>query len=387
MLQNVKANRYKAVVGDDGKITLSTVVLEENTASTVIKNRLKDLVDQLIILGDITTGYEFYKSKGGSYVRVTRENGPLQIQGAWQRDNNGYLTIDEDKNVTQKTNGKAVVLEDGIPLLGEHSVYQRLKEHSEFSEFLTLMEAAGLDSKYSSTALLMSKDNGRTPAGGSDNNKNIRLFSNYNYTVYVPTNEAIRQLIDDGYLPEWKDYKAQTSNAWKPYAQGATTAEKNKNAGLLADSAKVILRDMIFDFLRYHIQDNSLMIGAEGGTIEYESMQRDTTTGRFYGIYTDLQGNSAATGSLTLTNSAGDITANVLKDKDADGKDLFNLQCREYWFKNGANASEDLKIIYFVSDAVVHRIDKALVPNKAKMRKWQDVLDDLKQTPTTTRRK
>ena len=388
VLQTVKADRYKATVSDDGKITLAGVAIEENTAKTVINNRLKDLVDQLIIIGDITTGYEFYKSKGGSYVRVTRENGPLQIQGAWQRDNNGYLTVDEDKDVTQKTNGKSVVLTEGIPLLAEQSVYQRLKAHKAFEEFLTLMEASGLDSKYSTSALLMSKDAGRTPAGGSDANKNIRLFSNYNYTVYVPSNESIQQLIADGYLPTWKDYKAQTANAWKPYAQGATTTEKNKNANLLADSAKVILRDMIFDFLRYHIQDNSLMIGAADNSAEYETMQRDTTTGRFYGIYTELQGKNAATGSLTLRNAAGDMTATVLKDKDPDdGSDLYNLQCREYWFKNGANASDELKTIYFVSDAVVHRIDNALMPSKAKMRKWQDVLDDLKQTPTTTRRK
>ena len=74
----------------------------------------------------------------------------------------------------------------------------------------------------------------------------MHLLDNYNYTVYVPTNESIRQLIDSGLLPTWEDYEAQTDREWGSEAK--------------ADSVRQTIKNIIVDFLRYHIQDHAVLV-------------------------------------------------------------------------------------------------------------------------------
>lgn len=40
---------------------------------------------------------------------------------------------------------------------------------------------------------------------------NVTLFDAYNYTMYIPTNEAIEKLHDEGYLPYWTDIDELTA--------------------------------------------------------------------------------------------------------------------------------------------------------------------------------
>lgn len=371
--ERVRGDRHNMTIDENGNIVVGSLT-KSDLDQTIVQNRLKDLVDQLIVLGDITDGREYYKTKGGSYVRVTNEGGQLKVQGAFQIDHAGGFLVNpnDTKQVVPKRNGKSILINDGIPLTAEKSVYNTLYENpGEFSEFFELMNGGDASHKL----FVQSEgtgDNRRTPAGGSAN-YNIRLFNNYNYTVYVPKNEKIRELIDAGYLPTWADYNGlkSTDKEWND-------AAKNGHSGLtakqLVDSAKTILQDMIIDFVRYHIQDNALAIGSvtDPTVQEYESMQRDVETDRFYGLKTNMTATSleitdARNGRDEEGNPKGE-TSRVVTENG-----FYNLLCREYWFK-GATATGTL---YFVSSAVVHQIDGVLLAKP--LVKWKDKLEELKK--------
>lgn len=341
--KTITGSRYNALLGEGGSITIGdrTQMVVPND---VVENRLKNLIDELIVIGDITDGHKYYKTKGGSIVTVNGSGSNMTLQGGWQVNHGAQVPIDD---VIQKGNGKTFILDSISVLSAEQSVYQTLKQHDEYSMFLELMNDDGND-------LLITAEgpasNRRRVAG--DDNKNIRLFSNYNYTVYAPTNAALQKLIDDGLLPTWDDYRAQTAEAW-----GDNEA--------LADSAQHVLKDIITEFLKYHIQDNSILIGQKPETypqnedhLTYESMVRDSETGRFYQLAVKHTDDAIQVKGLSNSNYV-----NVVKTEG-----LYNNICREYWFRGTGNSAS----IYFVSGAVLHQIDGVLLYKE--MKPWRQVL-------------
>ena len=229
-----------------------------------------------------------------------------------------------------------------MPLTTEKSIYLTLREKPEFSEFLNLIDHDGAD-------LLANKLRNTYNAGlANQGNKNLRLLDNYNYTIYAPTNESIKKLIDDGLLPTWEDYENQTAEIW-----GSEEAAKE---------AQDIIKDIIVSFVRYHIQDHAVAINMapENGKYEnsFETMKRNLDTGRYFPLVVNNQG-----GQMWVRDVLGN-TRNVVK---TDG--LYNCICREYWFKGEANTSTT----YMASDAVVHQIDGVLLYENLKP--WKELLN------------
>ena len=344
----VQARRYSCTVDADGTITRGART-QAQVDQAVIKDRLNKLMDQLIIVGDVEDGHEYYKSKGGTLIHVTRlSDGRLAFSGGWQSEHNNRPIPVNDNEIYPKQNGKSYQLNTEAPFGAQKTVYQTLQQNENFKEFFNLLADDG--SELMSTRLSNKYDAGQASQGS----KNLRLLDNYNYTVYVPTNEAIRNLIDNGYLPTWEDYEAQTDAVW--------------GSEELADSARTILKDIIVDFLRYHIQDHSVAIGMapEAGTYvtAFESMKRNPETGRFYPIDVDYSNNQ-----LTVTDATGQKFS-VVKTEG-----LYNQICREYWFdtSNGSSAST----IFMASDAVVHQINGALLYQP--MERWTDKLNKIRR--------
>ena len=151
----------------------------------------------------------------------------------------------------------------------------------------------------------------------------------------MPTNESIRKLIDDGLLPTWDDYEAQTDSL-----------------GDSDDEAQNMIRDIIVDFIRYHIQDHSIAINMapEEGKYEnsYETMRRNAETSRFYPLIANHEG-----GQMWVQDVLGN-KRHVVKTNG-----LYNRICREYWFNVDTN--ENPTTTYMASDAVVHQIDGVLL--------------------------
>ncbi len=332
--ERVQARRYTCTVDEDGVITVGPRT-QAVVSNDVIKDRLSRLMDQLIIVGDVEDGHEYYKSKGGTLLRVTKtSDGSLAFSGGWDIEhNNVQLPVNRDEIYT-KTNGKSYQLNDRMPLSAQNSFYMTLKNHEEYSKFLDLIDHDGSE-------LMITKLNAYNAGLTDQGSKNFKLFDNYNYTVYVPTNQAIQELIDQGVLPTWDDYEAQTEQIW--------------GSEELADSAQKVIKNIIVDFIRYHVQDHSVAINMapENGTYNnvYESMLRNPETGRFYPLKSNASSNS-----LTITDEVGN-TRHVIKTEG-----LYNQICRDYWFRGAVGSNT--AVIFMASDAVVHQIDGCLMYKK-----------------------
>ena len=345
--ERVQARRYNCTVDEQGNISQGART-QATVSNTVIQDRLRRLMDQLIIVGDVEDGHEYYKSKGGTLIRVTRtSDGHIAFSGGWDMEHGKALEVDPNEIYT-KTNGKAYQVEERMPLSAQKSLYLTLKGNENFSRFLDLIDHDGSE-------LMITKLNNTYNAGLTDQgSKNFRLFDNYNYTVYVPTNESIQKLIDDGYLPTWEDYEAQTEFVW--------------GSEEMADSVQKVLKNIIVDFIRYHVQDHSVAINMapENGSYTniFESMLRNPETGRFY----PLQSNNAG-GQMTVTDAMGNVR-NVIK---RDG--LYNQICRDYWFQGAVGSNN--ATVFMASDAVVHQIDGVLMPKK--LIPWKQQLQKIRR--------
>ena len=357
--QKVRAYRYKCIVDENGGITIDeSVARKEETSRDIIADCLRRLMDQLIIVGDIEDGHEFYKSKGGTPIRVFRDgSGRIAFAGGWQIDHNNKPLAVNPEDIYTKDNGKSYVINGQMPLTTDQSVYLTLDGREEFSKFLDLMDNDGADL----FATTVTKNN-YTAGMTKKSSKNLKLLDNYNYTIYAPTNNSIQELIDKGLLPTWEDYEAQTDSIW-----GTEDA---------AEQAKAIIKDIIVSFVRYHVQDHAIMIGMapelydereqeEGGNKvivktpryenTFETMRRNLETGRFYPVTVNNEGDQ-----MWVQDVRGN-KRNVIK---TDG--LYNRICREYWFKTSGQC-------YMASDAVVHQIDGVLLTEE--MKPWKELLN------------
>ena len=339
----IVAKRYACIVDENGEITIDTSVKEQDVSGDIINDCLKRLLEQLIIVGDIEDGHEFYKSKGGTPIRVFRTNdGRIAFAGGWQIDHNNKPLPVNPEDIYEKENGKSYIINDQMPLTTDKSVYLTLDGREEFSKFLELLDNDGSDLM----AVTVTSKNHQAGMQ-KKSSKNLKLLDNYNYTIYVPTNNSIQELIDEGKLPTWDDYEAQTDEIW-----GTEEA---------AEQAKAVIKDIIVNFLRYHVQDHAIMIGMAPENNKYENtfetMRRNLETGKFYPVTVNNEGDQ-----MWVRDQLGN-KRNVIK---TDG--LYNRICRDYWFRTSPAGQ-----CYMASDAVVHQIDGVLLAEE--MKPWKEILN------------
>ena len=336
--KTVKANRFRYNVE-----TQSIVEGEElvDANSNEILDRLEDIIDNMIVVGDVEDGHTYYKTKGGSTIKVANAGveGQMTIEGGWQiveGSNNPVVTQIYD--LSEKGNGKSYVMDAEMPMSSKRSTYSILRDTPEFSSFFALLSGSGLMSE---------KLSGRYTCV----DKNISLFDAYNYTVYVPTNEAIQQLHDAGILPTWTDW------------ENLTVADfGGDNAAFKAAQSKIASR--ITDFLRYHIQDNALFIGAEpvnGG--KYETSKMNNANKRFYSIEV-----TSDDYSMTMEDQVNDTPPRRVITEG----NLYNIMGREYWIETTGSGVNERTQIYNASDVVVHQIDGVLLYDKNQLKPWRE---------------
>ncbi len=371
--KQIKADRYTSTVAADGTITKDKKT-QSNIASNVINKLFDSMMDQLIIVVPdksktiedyIREGYSYFKTKGGSIVKASFVGGNLSFQGGWQMEHNSFIPSTGEYT---KDNGKSYTVKSQVPMGAQNTVYKTLQDNAEFSSFLAM-----LDNDYNNvlSQKLSNKYNAGMAAAGS---KNIKLFDNYNYTVYVPTNAAIQNLQDNGYLPteaelDRGEYDPKTgadpvldsiciAKDWYTTASAKTSTDSLNVRKKVAD----VITTIVSDFIRYHVQDHSVAIGMakESGTDgNYESMKRNLETGKFYPIKVDYDATN-----MTVTDATGN-TCHVVKSNN-----LYNMICREYWFEGTGNAAR----LFMASDAVVHQIDGVL--KYETMKKWCDLVEE-----------
>ena len=291
-----------------------------------IRNRLKDILETHIVIGNVEDGHEYYRTKGGTEIRVKNANlgaGGMTVEGSYQVNEGEPLHVNYIYDQTDGGNGKCYIL-DNQPILGTRiTVDSILGQHPEFARFRELMQTGD--------SILEQVHNERNATAGT----NVRSFNTYHYTVYVPTNESIEALQKQGKLPT--------------VDQVANLEDANDTEGALQ------LKRKIADFVKYHIQDNALFIGAERDTADFETAVIDPKTKRFYRL------------TATLSDTGIDLEDQACK-KDPTRQHphvvttdprLFNLMARE--FQYNSKLARDAANIETSSSAVIHLIDKPLL--------------------------
>ena len=315
--------------------SVGTVTTATNSAR--ITRCLQDILDTHIVIGKVWEGKNtYFRTKNGTGIRVinpTDENN-MKVEGSYQMYEGEPIKIarvyDQRKEVAGG-NGKSYVLECQ-PIMGTRlTVRDQLVAHSEyFGKFLELMDGSGLFETIHNLGTGNESDN--KACGGT----NVSLFNTYHYTIYVPSNDAIEQLQKEGKLSSWEQVEADH--------------EAGNTAQATADSLNIV------NFLKYHIQDNALYIGAQTESGDFETSLINSKTKRFYMLKSELKDDSIDV--IDATGTKHTVSKRTYTADDGTKKELYNIQAREYLYDNrDATTATNL---YTTSSAVIHLIDSPL---------------------------
>ena len=314
-LDQVVATRYNFETGDSIGLV---------TTAAILRNRLQDMLDYHIVVGDIESGNRYYITKGGGFIEVENTGTAMKLWGGGNRELNKLFNtedytvrIDQKSGIYPMENGKSYFITRQLqqPV---SSLYSTLQSNPEFRKFFELL--MGSDSIFIQDLTYPGYD------------LTIRNFSAFHYTVYAPTNDAIDKAIAAG-LPTWEEIDKEGNIELK-------RAKKRK----------------LENFLKYHFQDNSIFIG--GAPVSNQPYATSasyivpgTSKYKFYNL--NVTCNNA---NLSVTDETG-RKANVIKNNN-----LYNLMVRDYGF--GCSVRGDVTTsttIEFSSRIVVHQIDNYLL--------------------------
>ena len=351
--------------------------------------RVEDIMDNMIAIGEMIPGKKFYPTKGNNFVRLegieTKTASSMQAGGSYHTQAGTLASVQEFYDMSKETNGghgngySYVV--DEVPMSTWKSVADILNEHDEFSDFFDIVVASS-STQYSISApsnKFWAASQESTPFEGQgnlvahslDKNHNdvvYQLLNNYHYTVYAPTNTAMTEAFAAG-LPTLSQLEEAEAKDEELSAEGGEPHFAEE------------LRSVMRDFVRYHVQTNSIYMdeGFDAGV--YESTRTllelqdtiidghhtyidkdgdgyfDCLTGSPYRIHV----NTVSSTGISITDEMGNPQNIGLR---SDG--LFNLQAREYWLgsKNLGVADVDKAVnIANSSSIVIHAVDHPLFYN------------------------
>ena len=414
--------------GTNGKIETSEVT-----------NRLKDVLESHTIVHDGTnplthTGEvgqdfwgipttteldEYYLSKNGNAVKVVRDasDNIIAFKGGFQLENERLEGIDKTtaapglieckiEKPFLMDNGNTYVLD--APLIPTYrSVWSiftndadQKNQGSEFggetpySEFYDLCTADGYETEIIGCGLVDEKlkDTQRKSALKkfkifvSDNGLdfNVQFFNNYRYTIFVPTNEAVREAIANG-LPTWEEIREDFQKHRKPAMienedQTAWVINKDADGNIIYTDSLQTLEDSLriaakitylTNFVRYHFADNSIFADK---TILAPQEMVTSSYDKELELFCKLHVERAAGGSGTVLRVCDDVTWKkngnsmvgsspqpyATLDKIGD-KDVRNILARDLSCSSQPVGVSMSKITISASSAaVIHSIDGCL---------------------------
>jgi uncharacterized surface protein with fasciclin (FAS1) repeats len=324
---NATVYKYNPLTGEIGD-SVNTI-----TSVDFITKRLLDLLDTHVVVGNVESGSKYYFTKNGNILLVEGSGNGLKIQAGYDIKTGTKINVVAN-GLYRQQNGSTYFIDKPLqtPL---QSVYKILSETPEFAEFFALLNGFP-----TSKEIFVKKTN----YYGAD--FNIKFFNTFNYTVYVPTNEAIQKAVAEGIILNWE----------KINGIGDT---QQKNAAI----------EKLERFLRYHFQDNSLYVDGEAfhkfyqtATIKQNEVETQFKT--YKDKYYKLGITSDGVNIKLDTENWG--SANLIRKSG-----LYNILTRDYIFSGnpqaykeidgtGAGADFSNSSIVTSSTAVIHQIDNIL---------------------------
>lgn len=343
---------------DDRGTAVSTAV---GSASL---NRLCDILETHTVIHDLDkdplgleSGNKYFLSKSGSPIFVDRSSGALAVSGGMQIAN-GYTApkvIEEFKQADPGqsnglTNGTTYCL-DAVIQPSVKSVYKTMSEMSN-QKFFQLCNGI-TDDLLLKTGLVVLPDNVSPDERNtkldmykifSNNYKgldyNVTFLANYNYTVYVPTDQAIEDEINNKGLPTPETISEYIEAHEEDPAWESEYKEKAKHQ-----------LQLLLNFIRMHFQDNSIFADTNaGGKKSYNSAAMDEDGTHFVKIESELLSGER----IILKDEDGKYDCEVIGEK--------NLMARDYVTSHNYATVTDVSSVTINSSAfcVVHEIDGVL---------------------------
>lgn len=394
------ADVYRCVLNEDGTWGIDpenparVKQVTGGTDNAILKDRIEDLLDNIIVTEAYVPGKKYYKTKGRTFVKIEKEGDQFIVSGSWQEERKTPLKA---SNVFNMENGTAIVLD--CPIMGTRrsvaSVLQNTvdeKGDSVFSTFFQVMKACGAISPNNSKDGWQAGDQtlgnlfnlkSKGAVGAEDvtsKEKGTYLLNNFHYTVYAPTNEAMQKAFAQGTLSDYLVVNEETGKSSLKPMSGLPTLEmldeaeafddeKGYDAGKDTASVAAKIKEAMLDFVKYHIQDNSIFVDEGFVSGEYESgkteliksISVDEETGE------EVWSGKFSPGRPYKINV--NVSASGIELVDAEGKShnvitkpgLYNIMAREYWFGSSSVVRNPWEVQLNNSSAVVvHAIDSAL---------------------------
>lgn len=364
-LRSIFANVHECVMNPDGSVSkgdmitqLKSITMSYDATSgavTTLSDRALQILRDMIVPEEIVPEKSFYKTMGNHIVKVdgnVKVANSMQVSGGWQLQRNYPSNVTEIK---QADNGTLYVIDSPI-MQSSKSVCMTLSEIPEFSEFFQMMNCCGIitptDSKDSWTA--GDQMFGNLMEYNPKTKSNYYLTYNNDYTIYVPTNDAMMKAYQMG-LPTLMDLEiAETYDM-----EIAETKEEP------SDSAEHI-KSIMSDFVKYHIQHGAVFADNGFNGSKYDTKQLQTipsvdgegiTTGKYIvGAPYTLTVNASKSG-INVTDNMG-RTANVITKEG-----LYNKIACEYWYNGNYVSRPVASTIQQSANVAVHAIDSPLLYN------------------------
>lgn len=315
--------------------------IRQITDQSLIRNRLNDIIDMHIVVGEkegnVLSGYiddgssQYAQTKGGTTIKVIGSGQSMTLKGGGDIEQGSAAAgITENasgqKSIYDSDNGRTFfvdkVLQDPVK-----SVYTALGEHPEYKAFLDLLKGDDRVFTYFQNDVdVVPVFNLKKLSGSSGLGYVVNSFNNFRYTVFVPTQAALSEAFaSDSKLYTWDQIASESDYNLK----------KQKTLYLLK-------------FLKYHFMDNSVTISGKSiGNLTYETAARQDN-GKFYKLVVAGSGSN-----LDVTSELSGVKASVVKTEG-----LYNLLTRDYIVDN-SDYTKATKIVSS-SRAVIHLINKAL---------------------------
>ena len=231
---------------------------------------LTDMLDQHIVLQNLdsmlNTSRHWYLSRSGMPIYMKEHtNTNIVVNGGMQIDLNERDAADKHdctlQFVGQNNTGTSVFIDRPMQPTTQN-VYQRLKSNDAFSTFFEYAEA--LNNAYTLKNMLFGNEASEAlsrkytifadPSGsyaryGNDNTMLVNFFHNFNYTIFVPTNEGMQKAVEAG-LPTIESIEQFVEESLDDNGQLPDDKREQAQARYLT----------LLNFLKYHFCDKSYFL-------------------------------------------------------------------------------------------------------------------------------
>ena len=337
--------QYNPLTGEIGD-SIGTV------ATSAFRSHLIDILNyHTVVLGEgekFGTN-EYYKTKHGGEIHFFEG----RVESGGQIDNRLSPSF-VVKQYNQK-NGVSYAI-DHVIQAPQKSVYSVLGEYSQFDEFNKLCNGYNEDlfffasDKMKEVNQVTKKQRVKgyelfvNEVGHFGLDYDVKFFNSYNYTVYVPDNEAMKKAYALG-LPTWSDVQAIYDEYHEKWEEQQTEGNYSEDVIAARNKALAMLEE-INAFIRYHFQDNSVYLDKNIEAGVYATACSDTL-----GVREKLTV-SGANRQMTIVDKSGQ-QVNI----SSTGSNVVNKMTRDYVFDKAAKTAGEIRTSSF---AVIHQIPVAL---------------------------